>query len=128
MRLKPDAQNLLAAALAAFRAELLPHIPAEKRYAALMIANALAMAERELAGPPETLPETAAALYQDIAAPRPQRFEERLAADIEAGRFDAPGPMRDAAFAAVKAINAVRLAITNPKRSTLSCPRRRASS
>jgi hypothetical protein len=116
MRLKPDAQNLLATALEAFRTEVLPHVPAEKRYAALMIANAMAMAERELAGPPETLPPAAAALYQDIAPLTPQCFEERLAADIEAGRFDAPGAMREAAFAAVKAINATRLAMTNPKR------------
>jgi hypothetical protein len=116
MRLTPDAQNLLATALAAFRAEILPSLPAEKRYTALMIANALAMAERELGEPAPSLPPTAPALYRDAAAVTSEQFEDRLAADIEAGRFDTPGPMRDAAFAAVKAINAARLAMTNPKR------------
>lgn len=115
MALKPDAQNLLATALAAFRAELLPTLPPEKRYTALMIANALGMAERELASAPPALPAQAAALYPDTVPLAPERFEALLTADIEAGRFDAAGPPRDAAFAAVKAINAARLAITNPK-------------
>lgn len=113
MRLKPDARNLLATALAAFRAELLPAMPSEKRYAALMIANALAMAEREL-GAPDDLQSVAAALYADM--PAEDEFIRRLTAEIEAGGFDAPGPRRNAAFAAVKAINGARLAITNPKR------------
>ena len=115
MALKPDAHNLLATALAAFRAELLPAVPAEKRYAALMIVNALSMAEREFAQPTPALPAAPPALYQDIVPLSPDRFEERLAADIEAGRLDAPGLRREAAFEAVKAINASRLAITNPK-------------
>jgi Domain of unknown function (DUF6285) len=116
MRLKPDARNLLATALAAFRAELLPAMPAEKRYAALMIANALAMAERELGAREDALRAAAATLYPDIAALPADAFEQRLAADIEAGRFDAPDARREAAFAAVWAINTARLAITNPKR------------
>jgi Domain of unknown function (DUF6285) len=114
MRLKPDARNLLATALAAFRAELLPAMPPEKRYAALMIANALAMVERELGAPDIDLQNHAAALYPDTRAG--EDVMRRLAADIEAGAFDAAGPRRDAAFAAVKAINAAGLAITRPKR------------
>lgn len=115
MALKPDAHNLLVTALAAFRAELLPALPPEKRYTALMIASALGMAERELAGAAAALPAEAAALYPDAASLTSERFETRLAADIEAGRFDAPGPAREAAFEAVKTINAARLALTNPK-------------
>jgi len=49
MRLKPDALNQLATAPEAFRADMLSTVPAEKRYAALMVANAQAMAEREFA-------------------------------------------------------------------------------
>jgi hypothetical protein len=115
MRLKPDAHNLLTTALAAFRADILPHVPKEKRYAALMIANALAMVERELAAPAGAPPPGVAALYGpgDWLS---DNFEQRLAADIEAGLFDAPGPRRHAAFEAVKAVNAARLAVTNPKR------------
>jgi|EndMetStandDraft_9_1072997.scaffolds.fasta_scaffold04869_4 hypothetical protein len=117
MALKPDAHDLLATALEAFRADVLPVVPAEKRYAALMIANALAMAAREFAAREgEAAPPQAAALYEDGARLPAGEFESRLAADIEAGAFDAPGPRREAAFAAVKAINAARLAISNPKR------------
>jgi hypothetical protein len=117
MRLKPDALDLLATALETFRTEILPALPAEKRYAALMIANALATAEREFgASDASSPPGEAAAVYADDAPVTPEAFERRLAADIEAGVFDTPGPRRDAAFAAVKAINAARLAITNPKR------------
>jgi hypothetical protein len=115
MRLHPDARNLLATALAALREEVLPALPPERRYAALMIANALAMAEREFSATEAGIP-SAAALYQDAAGLMPEQFEERLAADIEAGAFDESGPRRSSAFEAIKAINAARLAITNPKR------------
>jgi hypothetical protein len=115
MRLHPDARNLLATALAALREEVLPALPPEKRYEALMIANALAMAEREFRAPQPDLSD-AAALYPDAGALTPEHLEARLAADIEAGAFDEAGPQRDAAFAAIKAINAARLGITNPKR------------
>jgi hypothetical protein len=116
MRLKPDAHNLLATALEVFRAEVLPAIPPEKRYAALMIANALAMAEREFAAADGgAVPAQAVGLYDDAAEMPADAFERRLTADIEAGAFDTPGPRRDAAFESVKAINTARLAITNPK-------------
>jgi Domain of unknown function (DUF6285) len=111
MRLKPEARNLLATALAAFRAEVLPAVPAEKRYAALMIANALAMVEREFSATDAPVSVT---LYHD-ASLAAEEVEPLLTGDIEAGAFDALGPRRDAAFSAVKAINAARLAITNPK-------------
>jgi hypothetical protein len=113
-RLTPDARNLLATALAAFRAEILPAVPAEKRYAALMIANALAMTGREMDSEPEPGHSLAATLY-DNPRMTAEECERRLAADIEAGHFDAPGERREAAFRAIKAINAGRLAITNPK-------------
>lgn len=112
--LKLDAQNLLATAIAAFRAEILPTVPADRRHAALMIANALTMAEREFtAGRPKGLPHAAVLYPTEVLTPA--EFEERLARDIEAGAFDADGPLHEVAFAAVKAINAARLAITNPK-------------
>lgn len=112
-RLTPDARNLLATALDAFRAEILPVIPAEKRYAALMVANALAMAEREMSAPIEGHA-LALMLYGDPQMTA-EDCERRLAADIEAGHFDAPGARREAAFRAIKAINTARLGITNPK-------------
>ena len=113
-RLTPDARSLLATALDALRAEILPVVPPEKRYAALMIANALAMTERELSAPIEAHALAAAMLYDDPQMTA-EDCERRLASDIEAGHFDTPGARREAAFRAIKAINASRLAITNPK-------------
>lgn len=113
MPLKPDTADLLAAALALFRDEILPALPPEKRYAGLMVASALAMAGRELGADGAPMPQ-ATALYGE---PMPaDAFARRLAGDIAAGRFDAAGPERDAAFAALRAINDERLAITAPKR------------
>lgn len=115
MRLHPDALNLLATALTALREDVLPALAPDKRYAALMVVNAVAMAEREFSAPRPDL-SAAATLYHDVAPLTSEQFEARLAADIEAGAFDKAGARRDAAFEAVKAINAARLAITNPKR------------
>ena len=115
MRLHPDAQNLLATALDAYRAEILPSLPDEKRYTALMIANALAMVLREIGKPLEPLPATAAALYENAAFLTPREFEESLVMAIENGGFLDEPSERQNAFAALKAINAARLAITNPK-------------
>lgn len=43
-----SADNLIALAVATLRSELAPHLPADKRYAAAMIANALEIARREI--------------------------------------------------------------------------------
>jgi hypothetical protein len=48
MRPEPGAEDLLLAAREALTAEVLPALQGGQRYAALMIANALGMAEREL--------------------------------------------------------------------------------
>ena len=50
---EPDARGLVAIALQSFRDSILPVVPAEQRFEALMIANALSIAERELAAEPE---------------------------------------------------------------------------
>ena len=46
---RPDARNLLETARNVFIAEILPALPAASRYTALMIANAMAIAQREIA-------------------------------------------------------------------------------
>jgi hypothetical protein len=48
MRDHPDGAELLQAARALLRDTLLPALPAEHRHAALMIANAMGIAERQL--------------------------------------------------------------------------------
>jgi hypothetical protein len=51
----PDAAGLIAAARACFAAEIQPFLRDDLRVSALMIANALAIAERELRTPPQGL-------------------------------------------------------------------------
>ncbi len=48
MRDHPDGAELLQAARALLRDSVLPALPAEQRHAALMIANAMGIAERQL--------------------------------------------------------------------------------
>lgn len=49
MRDRPQGHELLAEAARVFREQLLPALPEEKRYLALMMLNAMGIAERQLA-------------------------------------------------------------------------------
>ncbi|MCW2241113.1 DUF6285 domain-containing protein [Azospirillum canadense] len=112
----PDARDLVAIALRTFRETVLPAVPAEQRFAALMIASALGIAERELEAGTAKEPALAAAVgallneQGDLATLLP-----RLCASIDAGAFDAPD--RQAALRPVlMEITRARLAVSNPKR------------
>ncbi|PWC37688.1 DUF6285 domain-containing protein [Azospirillum sp. TSO35-2] len=112
----PGARDLVAIALRSFREAILPVVPADQRFTALMIANALGMAERELTAGATAEPALATAvgglLGEDGDLPD---LLPRLCAAIDAGRFDAPD--RQAALRAVlKDITRARLAVSNPKR------------
>lgn len=48
MRERPEGAELLATARELLRKELLPLLPKDKAYAALMVANAMSIAERQL--------------------------------------------------------------------------------
>ena len=48
MRDRPNGADLLAIARDTYLDEVLPHVPKEKRYAGLMVANAMAIARREI--------------------------------------------------------------------------------
>ena len=119
---RPNGAELLEIARQVLRQELLPLIPEEHKLDALMVANTMAIAARELesgeAQRRETLTDLAG-LYGE--APRPgeeavmlAELTKRLANDIRAGKFDTGG---DAAhvhailFAAVRR----RLAVSNPR-------------
>lgn len=116
----PDARDLVAIALKSFREAILPVVPAEQRFTALMIANALGMAERELAAGASAEPALASAVGAllgeeggleegGLAALLP-----RLCAAIDGGVFDAPD--RQAALRAVLAeVTRARLSVSNPK-------------
>ncbi len=127
----PDARGLIAIALRAFRDTILPLVPADQRFTALMIANALGLAERELATGDTAEPALASAIAglidrsidgglidQQSLDGRKEGLAERLpalCAAIEAGRFD--GPDDTVALRAVLMdLTRARLAVSNPKR------------
>ena len=69
---------------------LLPALPAEKRYDALMIANAIGIAVREIADGARTGEEEASdlAAFLETETADPEDLAARLAAAIRAGRHD----------------------------------------
>ena len=126
MREKPDAVDLLAIARHTFIEELLPHIPEDIRYAGLMVANAMAIARREIeAGEAPGRHELAALaeLYDEVppaanATALREAIEghgRRLVADIRVGLFDAPSTRRQAVRALLFETTRQRLRISNPK-------------
>jgi hypothetical protein len=95
---RPDAAELIAIALARFRDEILSVVPAEQRLTALMIANALGIAGRELTVPGDgILGETGAGFV----------------ADMRRGRWDGDAEMYRLLLQDAKA----RVAIANPRYS-----------
>ena len=93
--------GLLRAARSVLKAELLPHLPEEKRLEALMVLSALGMAERELERtPPGDDAEQIAALL-DVELDREADLRRRLAEAIRAGRFDGDPRLYDMAKAAL---------------------------
>lgn len=111
--MRPDSggADLLLAAREALLAEVLPSLAGTQRYAALMVANALGMVERELTvnGRLCAADHAVAALGTtgELAGEEPTRA---LCRAIRAGRRDADGGLHDALYA--RAIAAV--AITRP--------------
>ena len=121
---RPDAAELLRAAREAVSGEILPSLPESLRYTGLMVANAIAIAERELAfGDAAARAECdrLRALLADRAAPVAgesltdalARYNRRLAADIRAGRFD--GEARAALVDHLRRTTGEKLAVSHPK-------------
>ena len=121
---RPDAAELLEAARRTLTDAILPRVPEELRYSALMVANAMAIAAREhAAGDAAAQAELARlrALYaespQAVAgaalASALQDCNRRLAADIRAGAFD--GRRRGELLEHLQRTAADQLAIANPK-------------
>jgi hypothetical protein len=121
VKVEPSAQDLLDVARAAILAEIVPALPESQRYAALMAANALAIAGRDLAAPATAATEIAriASLLEDWtpAGDDARSLGEgtaRLAARIREGRFDA-GEARSKLLAHLDEATRARLAVSNPK-------------
>lgn len=113
---QPDAKALLEISRTTLLEQVLPALPGELRYPALMIANAMAIAVRE-----STL--AAQAEYQEWAclgglvdeppATLPE-MRRQLARAIRQGRHDNRQSCRSL-IAALRQVTLARLAISNPK-------------
>jgi hypothetical protein len=121
---RPYAGELLRAAREAFAAEILPALPEALRYTGLMVANAMAIAEREIAAGATALRaehERMQALFSEHSqAPTGDRLQDsltdynrRLARAIRAGRFD--GAERGALLDHLRRTTEEKLAVSNPK-------------
>ena len=121
---RPDGQNLLETARKVFIAEIVPALPAGSRYTALMIANAMAIAQREIAAGDAPLAAECerlrALLSEPSATPAGAAlrsvlggYNRRLAAEIRAGRFD--GEDRAALLEHLRRTTEEKLAVSNPK-------------
>lgn len=106
MRERPSGLDLLETARTTLLHELLDALPAEHRYTALMIANAMAIAAREAASGERPLARELARLcsiYKDTPPPISGRDalerelairNARVARDIRAGRYDRQDSVR----------------------------------
>jgi hypothetical protein len=121
---RPDARDLLETARNTFMAEVLPALPEALRYTALMIANAMAIAQREIAAGDaplraeyqrlaEILSGIAAAPDGDALRGAVAGYNRRLANEIRAGRFD--GEERAAMLKHLRRTTEEKLAVSNPK-------------
>ncbi|MDH3287548.1 MAG: DUF6285 domain-containing protein [Betaproteobacteria bacterium] len=121
---RPDARDLLEIARYAFVAEVLPAVPEALRYTALMIANAIAIAQREIAAGDAPLRgeyrRFAGLLSGNAAVPdgdalraAVEGYNRRLANEIRAGRFD--GEERAAMLEHLRRTTEEKLAVSNPK-------------
>jgi hypothetical protein len=105
-----DVHDLLALARETLQRDLTPVLPANARFTAALIANALAIAARE------TLDHSAADI--DIADARKKLREfnddRELIAAIRSGVLDEPSPWRARAKAYAAALIRRHLTVTNP--------------
>lgn len=97
---KPDGADLLATAREVVLNELLPALPPEKAFAARMVANAMAIAAREMKA------DVAALAQTDLAA---------LAAGIRAGAHDPGTPTHEATLRFLRAHARLRAGVSAPK-------------
>lgn len=126
MQDRPTASELLEAALAAYVRDLLPEIPGEKRYMALMVANALAIVGRDLAQGEALLQKEIKRLQELLTLPsseiknsdsfkaEAESLNRQLVAQIRTGAFDEQDAARDLQ-AHLVATTAEKLATSNPK-------------
>lgn len=117
MRREPTAANLLETARAVLRDAILPRLPSDGRYDALMVANAMAIVARQIAAGDRPLNEARARLAALYGSPDGTLadMERRLARDVRVGVFDAATERRAAVFAHLWATACAAAAESNPR-------------
>ena len=103
--------GLLRAARSLLKAELLPHLPEEKRLEALMVLSALGMAERELDRTPPDDEAEEIAMLMGVETGGEAALRRQLATAIRAGEFDGHPRL----YALAEAGLAWRLRETDPR-------------
>jgi hypothetical protein len=117
MERDPETAALLETARRVLREAVVPRLPPDGRYEALMVANALAIAARRLASGDRPAEEARLRLARIYGAPDAAlaELERRLAADLRRGAADAPGDFRDAVLDHLWRTASDRAAESNPK-------------
>lgn len=123
---RPDGAELLAIARRTLLDAVLPALPDTRRYDALMIANALAIAIREQQVGDEFMRQDLESVFrlygmekerestsEEMAAAL-ETLDRRLAAEIRSGAWDAPG-RREAARLRLLDVAVRRVRLSNPK-------------
>ncbi len=114
MRDQPDGANLLQIARAEFLRDVLPILPAEKKYKALMIANAMAIARRQFHDTGE-MSATEARRVAALLTDTPDDMHATLCEKIREGIFDPGSDNHRQMFDVLTLMTLSRLAETNPR-------------
>ena len=117
MNNRPHGNELLAIARRTLLDELLPLIPADRKYDALMVANAMAIAAREFERQNSADREAAdaiAAFYRDIGMDESVVPSEQSLADrIRDGQIEKKASRK--LYELLVALTRMKLAVSNPK-------------
>ncbi len=116
MTTRPDSKELLEVARHHLLETILPQLEGKARYEGLMVANAMAIAIRDLGSRQHAEIE---APPLEILYPGHRKWTaetvEAFCRDVKSGRFDHAGPERQAAEQALKVYAEAELDVANPK-------------
>jgi uncharacterized protein DUF6285 len=120
MRDGPDSAELLEVARARLMEELLPALPPENKYSALMIAAAMAIAIRELKNGDAPQTEERDMLCKLLGVGDPADvsmldLNRRFAAGLRGGEFDPATPGHESALRVLRHATLSNLRESNPK-------------
>lgn len=117
MRDRPTGEDLLASARKVLREQVLPSLPADHKHAALMVLNAMSIAERQLhyGEDPERQELAALSGLLDESFGELGAANRSLAMALRKGDGDPGQPRRAALFAQLRVMGRQRLRESNPK-------------